>query len=63
MVECSDQVGGVSDILFRFPAGGVGCVVKARPLHEVQETCSLAATVNFAIQDSVDLVFRGVVDL
>ena len=62
-VERSDQVGGVSDILFRFPAGGIGCVVKARPLYEVQKTGSLVATVDFAIQDSVDFVFRGVVNL
>ena len=36
LVECPDKVRGIPHMFLGLPAGGLQCVIKARPLNKVQ---------------------------
>ena len=55
-MECPDELRGISNIFFGFPAHGFRGVVKALPFNEVEETRPLSALVDFTVKDSLDLI-------
>src|SRR6266481_2718580 len=63
LVECPNKVRGILHMFLRLPAGGLQCVIEARPLNKVQKAGSFSVTVNLAVQDSFDFVFIRVINL
>ena len=63
VVECPNYVRSVSHIFLRLPACGICGVVESQPLNKVEEAQALSVVINFAIEDSLDLILVGFFDL
>ena len=56
-MECPDEIRGIPNIFFGFPACGFRGIIKALPFNKVEKTRPLSVLVEFTVKDSLDLIF------